>query len=282
MGGPGGTIREPRTVPHPEETAIRRLTGSVLGRYAAAIALTSGFMVWQARDGVAASEAFADHAAFWIVAVAAGWLQMIVIARGVRASLGPGRYPGWVLILTSALLGAMPLTFEVRWLMQSLVDPEGGLPPPWVTYLNVAFINLNFCLIQFWAIERWPVLGTEPVRLSESLGPSSGAPVMPTVGLLRRRPEGLGGRILYLQMEDHYLRVRTDEGEGLVLHRMRDAVQDLAAADGLQVHRSWWVARSAVDRIVRAGRSRSVRTTDGREVPIGRSFEKALRAAEWI
>lgn len=47
-------------------------------------------------------------------------------------------------------------------------------------------------------------------------------------------------------MEDRYLRIHTDGGSDLILMRLRDAVGELAGADGLQVHRSFWVARAAV------------------------------------
>jgi DNA-binding LytR/AlgR family response regulator len=100
--------------------------------------------------------------------------------------------------------------------------------------------------------------------------------------MLRRRPDGLNGTIRYMQMEDHYLRVHTDEGAGLTLHRMADAVEDLAESDGLQVHKSWWIAHAAVAEVRQIGRRRVLVATDGAEVPVGRSFEPTLRAAGWF
>ena len=103
----------------------------------------------------------------------------------------------------------------------------------------------------------------------------------PTVGMLARRPDGLGGTIRYMRMEDHYLRVFTDEGDGLTLHRMSDARRDLAGTDGMQVHKSWWVSAAAVSEVRQENRKRIIRTTDGTEVPVGRSFEPLLKKAGW-
>lgn len=257
--------------------------GRVAGRYAIAIAATAALMIWQAGDAIREGLAPGGAALFWLVSVTAGWLQMIVIARGVRASLGPERWPGWVLLLVAASLGAVPLSFEIRWLAGTLLAPEQGLPPPWVTYLNVTVINIAFSLLQYLAIEKWPlgIKDDEPATLPGSGGAGASAD-RPTVLHLRRRPDGVHGAIRYMQMQDHYLHVFTDQGDGLVLARMSDAVADLAGTDGLQVHKSWWVSRGAIDQIYLSGRKRVVRLDDGTEIPVGRSFEPALREAGWF
>lgn len=250
-------------------------------RYVIAILATCSFMVWVAKDDAAD---LLDISIFWFVAVTAGWLQMILISRGVRASFGAEAYPGWVLLLAQTFIGAVPLTFEVRWLMQTVVNPAGGLPPPWMSYLNVSVINLVFSLVQYTLVERWPILTAglpEAERRAEQERVDA-ANAIPTIGRLKRRPEGLNGRIQYMQMEDHYLRVHTDEGEGLALYRMSDAAADLADTDGMQVHRSWWVARGAVRDVRRERHKKTLIVKDGTEIPVGRSFEKALREGGWI
>lgn len=263
------------------------LLGSVALRYVIAIAATAALMVWQAGDVVRSGSDLTGLTLFWTVSVTAGWLQMILIARGVRTSFGADRCPGWTLLVASSLIGAVPLTFEVRWLMESIVAPRAGLPPPWVTYLNVTVINAVFSLIQYVFIERWPLqnrVDSEAAsRFPDCPGtPPPAAPELPAVNLLRRRPEGINGVIGFMQMEDHYLRVHTDEGSGLVLCRMSDAAEDLAATDGMQVHRSWWVSRAAVDGVRLENRKRTIVTKSGVEIPVGRSFEPALRKAGWF
>ncbi len=59
-------------------------------------------------------------------------------------------------------------------------------------------------------------------------------------------PTGLSGQIICLQSEDHYVRVYTEHGNGLVRMRFVDAIDELKSVDGLRVHRSWWVLRSAI------------------------------------
>jgi len=254
-------------------------TRQILTRYGIAITATTGLMIWQSGDAVRAGLDRNGLVVFWLVSVTAGWLQMIVIARGVRASFGTDRWPGWVLLLVSAFLGAVPLSFEIRWMVEALLAPAGGLPPPWVTYLNVSVINVVFSLVQYGLIERWPL-----THQSDDPDPPQepGTDTRPVIGRLRRRPDGVQGVIRYMQMQDHYLHVHTDQGDGLILARMSDAVADLKGLDGQQVHKSWWVAQAAIEEITYKNRKRTILLKDGTQVPVGRSFEPALRAVGWF
>lgn len=243
-------------------------------------------MIWQSGDVVRVGSEFRNLALFWFGPVTVGWLQMILITRGIRVTFGADNHPGWALLIASAMIGAIPLTFQVRWLVEAIVAPQQSLPAPWVTYLNICVINIVFSLIQFLMIERWPLFQVsgddkkvepEPESAAETSNASA-----PYVGMLRRRPDGLNGVIRYMHMEDHYLRVATNEGSGLALHRMSDAVEDLSASDGMQVHKSWWVSHGSVKEIRNQSRRKVIVTRDGTEIPVGRTFEKAMRAAGWI
>ena len=263
---------------------MRSLRSNIHLRYIAAIVVTAALMIWISVNEEGSRDAIPGQVAFWSVAITAGWLQMILIARGVRASFGTERWPGWALLLATAIIGALPLTFEVRWLLDTIVAPPQGLPPPWLTYLNVTVINLVFCLVQYLLIERWPLFdgaaGQEP-GLDDAAHLAEQSNTRPTIGHLSRRPEGLSGTIQYMRTEDHYLRVFTDEGDGMTLHRMSDATRDLAETDGMQVHKSWWVSAAAVDEIRQENRKRIIRARDGTEIPVGRSFEADLKRAGW-
>lgn len=99
---------------------------------------------------------------------------------------------------------------------------------------------------------------------------------------LDRIPDKLGRDLLALEMEDHYLRVHTAAGSDLILMRLRDAVAELAAMDGLQVHRSYWVAAGAVQEVERTGDGRMVLVlSNGLRVPVSRSYAAAVRQKNW-
>lgn len=97
-----------------------------------------------------------------------------------------------------------------------------------------------------------------------------------------RLPARLGRKVLCLQMEDHYVRVHTPLGSGLVLMSLAQAIDGLKGVDGEQTHRSWWVARAAVQGVVQDGRNCRLLLVNGIQAPVSRSRLGALRDQGWL
>jgi len=98
----------------------------------------------------------------------------------------------------------------------------------------------------------------------------------------RRLPLEKRGCLIRLEAQDHYLNVVTKAGSALLLMRLQDAVEALAGLQGLQVHRSHWVALSAVAAHRRDKGRDFLVLTNGDEVPISRSFRPDVKAAGLI
>ena len=96
--------------------------------------------------------------------------------------------------------------------------------------------------------------------------------------LLSRLPAGIGGDIIALETEDHYLRVHAAGGSALILMRMADAVALLDPRLGAQVHRRWWVAQAAVAGMRTEGQKLFLCLIDNKLVPVGRTFSAAAKA----
>ncbi|RZJ96314.1 MAG: LytTR family transcriptional regulator [Brevundimonas sp.] len=94
-------------------------------------------------------------------------------------------------------------------------------------------------------------------------------------------PDRLGPDLICLQMEDHYVRAHLEQGSRLVLMTLSQAMAR-TGQEGLQVHRSWWVARRAVTATVRDGRNLRLRLSNGIEAPVARAAVARLRAAGWL
>ena len=100
--------------------------------------------------------------------------------------------------------------------------------------------------------------------------------------LIARLNPRLGGDVIALQGEDHYVRVHTAIGSELVLMRLGDAIQELDGLEGERVHRSWWVARRAVGEARMDGRRACLVLTNGLEVQASREATPMLRRAGWL
>jgi hypothetical protein len=90
------------------------------------------------------------------------------------------------------------------------------------------------------------------------------------------------GSLLCLEMDDHYLKVHTDNGQHMLLMRLKDALIKLEGFPGLQTHRSWWVAIDAVVSVNKENRKMSLLLTNHVEVPVSRTFVEAVKAANII
>ena len=56
----------------------------------------------------------------------------------------------------------------------------------------------------------------------------------------------------------------------------------LGGVEGLQIHRSWWVARRAIVGVERDGRNLRLKLMDGQTAPVSRASVAKLRAAGWL
>jgi hypothetical protein len=211
------------------------------------------------------------------------WASMFGIGQmmfgtGMRAIAHLARRRGWpevpLLVLASAVL-AGPLSALCAVVDTALWPRAAYYMSPLDWYLQVLFVSVPLNLILIW-LRR--ILAQ---RSAVAAGPAE--PTRVRTGDLRDRlPARLGDRIVCLQMEDHYVRVHTDLGSELVLTPLKEALAALPSVEGLQTHRSWWVARDAVQDVVRTGRNVRLRLVNGLETPVARSAVAKLRDAGWL
>ncbi len=200
--------------------------------------------------------------------------------------------PRWGVLAAAVLVGTVPMSVVVVAINSAPLDSLRwpGLERAMATYFSVLVIGgavtLLFNLVQGGpraaAFGAGPVTSAPPVSASApEPAPAPAAPPSPNP-LFDQLPAELGSAIIALEMEDHYLRVHTLLGSALVLMRLRDGIALLGDLEGMQVHRSWWVARSAVEEVVRDGRNIRLKLPRGIEAPIARANVAALRDARWI
>lgn len=224
---------------------------------------------------------YATRLAYWLPAALGGYAivrptVLLTAAAADRLSLFPTAG-----LAAGVLVASLPLSVFILWL-------GGGSwqrPPPfegWLQlYIQVALIGGGVTLL-FYLLER-PATDAAATPVETEAPPAVpplDVPVAPQ--FLKRLPPHLRTGLVALEMEDHYVRAYANGSSTLVLLRMSDAVAELAGVDGLRVHRSWWVARDAVEEIIPAGRSVGLKLRGGIMAPVSRSRLPALRAAGWL
>jgi DNA-binding LytR/AlgR family response regulator len=123
------------------------------------------------------------------------------------------------------------------------------------------------------------ILAGRPGRVTRA--PPVGAATS-TVQFAERLPMKLKGATIYaVSAEDHYLRLHTSKGSDLILMRLSDAIAELEGLEGAQTHRSWWVARDAVESARRDGDKVVLTLKGGAEAPVSRPNVRPLREAGW-
>ena len=227
--------------------------------------------------------------AYWLAVVSVNWLLADAIVRRVDALLGASLPVRPLIVpIAGACLAAAPATGVV-----SMANGLSGIG--WPENVAVLFGQVTLLLaaialpVYTWEdmqerVRRRPD-PSRPVTASAMPHMSRGETARPGADgfalFCARLPKPLGGRLLCLEMQDHYLVVHHACGSEMILCRMEDAARELDGL-GLRVHRSWWVAADAVEGSDREGQRTLLRLTDGRRVPVGRSFRADLKAAGWL
>lgn len=206
-----------------------------------------------------------ERYAYWIGLTVLMWTQTAVVFAALRLASRFARQPLWLQATAAALLGAVPTTFEVAY-VEGLLRVGGVLTPRSLaeTYGSVAVIAVGLFLPLTMILHRRPH-----------------APAVESASFARALPAEVGSAVVALAAEDHYLRVHTDRGDSLIHHRLSDAVRELGDA-GIQVHRSWWVAKDAVEGVERDGDRHVLVLRGGVRAPVSRTYGLAARKAGLI
>jgi len=218
--------------------------------------------------------------AYWLAVVSLNWLIADIGIRWLDARM-PETLPARRLLVpvAGALLVAVPATGVV-----TLANGLSGIGWPENVPRLFAQVLLLLGAISVPVYAAQDLAETRPDNGAPGADPPSQATDHAGSGVARflaRLPSPPRAPILCLKMQDHYLAIHDAEGSrALVLCRMEDAARELESL-GARVHRSWWVARAAVDGSAREGQRKFLRLTDGRLVPVGRSYRAALRADGW-
>lgn len=223
--------------------------------------------------------AFLPRFAYWLLLHAGAWFFALSFAIIADVALKPvvgGMIPR---MLAGSLLAAFPIGLviaisEFSWF---------GVPLTWSGYLAGLLVTLPlsaiFCLISYLAMSSEPSPDTarEPAA-SAAAGPAP-ANVEPreNVPLLDRLAAENRGRLQHISVEDHYCRIRTSRGSELILLRFADAIRETGTADGIQVHRSHWVARDFTAGFRSVNGKFVLVLKDGTDVPVSRTHAARVR-----
>ena len=105
------------------------------------------------------------------------------------------------------------------------------------------------------------ILAVSPYTLSRLMRQSN-----PNANLQNLLEESKRGRLVAISAQDHYVGVTTTLGTELLRMKLSDAIDGVNPGIGLQVHRSHWVAISAIKSVDE--RARTVEVIDGQVLPV--------------
>lgn len=208
-----------------------------------------------------------ERLAYWIGAMVLG-LMLYGTAYGIATrSTVTGSVRRWLALIAAGLLASIPEALATRmtafWLWPELARLHLSFPL-WLAQT----MTIGVIAIAGMGLAR---RRSAPIQhKGPDLPPAEDPIVTP-----------LGGEVLALQMEDHYVRVHRPAGSELILMPLGRAIEAVRV-DGLRTHRSWWVAAHAVTAVEGNARAMRVRLSNGLVAPVARSAVTHLKAAGWI
>jgi len=233
---------------------------------------------------------FWDRAIYWTVAIiAVGLLVETCVASALQSSL-LGRLHYMYRVFVGACIGAFPGAATIFFINQTMrPDHLESTQFPFLW----AQVSIMAIIISFFDLYSMP-RETRERRIYGMSGQTRDAPVSlaatsapierpPTAfsqpRLMERLPSHLRlSQVISLSMQDHYVEVTTTKGSEMLLMRLSDAVDLLDGLPGAQTHRSHWAAQSHAQAMTRAGRKQSLTLSDGRTLPVSKSYAEPVQA----
>jgi len=298
-----------------QRLALREMTRNQYLLFLLLPPLLLGFMSGASMFGSVRFENRMVHFAFGLASIFPDWLSLELGSILAAMVLRPWRPALWVPLTCGVLFASAvhaPLTLLRDPLFEPFLRADSSLFPSWPWNFGdsryamesalacfgraVCWLPINFLVVHLLGFRRLghghflePDSGLARVhepdaavpRVAETSGGGleAQAPEQPSLALLLRRlPQSVGREILCLKAQEHYTNVLTAQGNALVYMRFSDAVALAAMGiDGVQIHRSYWVAYAAIKGFERAEGRCMVRLVNDETLPVSRTYQTQVR-----
>ncbi len=244
-------------------------------RYMAVVALLAALLI--------ASHAQQENAAgmvqnfsYWFLRIAAQSLLFFVI-RSVIEKYFQERLTFTTITVLAILISHLPFVLSVTAVDIVLGYPELGIGASaevsqsrsralFLEMIYLADNHIALCLLL--SIPRWILRNAAPTSLPGQDQPAG--------TLLAGLTPPLDGQVIWVEAQEHYVRLTTDNENRLVLARFSDVIREFPNDTGMQVHRSHWISQKAIVAHQKSGQNMSLELTTGDIVPVSRAYQQKL------
>ncbi|GAA6186567.1 MULTISPECIES: LytTR family DNA-binding domain-containing protein [Alteromonadaceae] len=240
------------------------------------------------------------HLVYWLVSTLLSWQFLAIGSKLVALFLKPLGAPFLAVLILGFAIGIalwIPASHFRDFLVGDFVQ-EGHVLKSTSRYLDIVVTISNWLLgVSLWVAANYFYLFVLGVSRFNYSADSSKVKrfrnwLLNTVNdeqtdfimvdqlprLQSRLPAPHQQRILALIAEDHYTRVVLGSKEELIYIRFKDAIGEMFGQDGFQTHRSYWISSDAASSYREQGHSASIKLSNGRVIPVSRSFRHAVKA----
>ncbi|WP_284245847.1 LytTR family DNA-binding domain-containing protein [Thalassotalea insulae] len=212
---------------------------------------------------------------FWVCTSVCGYLIYMPTTVLGELVLLPFINRHWLRFAISALLASVIMSFVVpilTWLFFYI--PLDYASQFWSMLPKAIIIGtaLSIATIVKDHIQHQQVIIKESEQKIEQIQENDDKAGQQLQLFIEQLPVEKRGQLICLEMSDHYLKVHTDKGHHLLLLRFKDALTMLDLVDGMQTHRSWWIAKEAVQSVKRDGRKVILVMINQLEVPVSKTY----------
>jgi len=221
-----------------------------------------------------------ERVGYWTILMLIGAMTSLAVTPLIFEKWLVKFHPAVPIIVVSAII-SLPITAGLV-VIEAVGD--GTITPPlwWIEqYLYVLVISA-ILTTGAWAVDRFQ--DQKKAVADASMATATAPQAAPTGSAFADRlpVKFRTSQVYAVSAEDHYLRVHTSAGETMVLMRLADAVRELAALEGQQTHRSWWVAKQGLADVARGDGKVMLKLKSGAEAPVSRTYQKAVKDAGWL
>ncbi len=220
---------------------------------------------------------FPERVVYWTGLIALGFVSAALVNPWVFERRMASAHPAVQIGVVSCVI-SVPITIGLI-VIEYLSDGTVAEPAWWWIQFGYVIVVSVLLTTAGWALDRLGRQAAAPVPAGQA------APIPATTPLAfadRLPAKFRSAEIHAVSAEDHYLRIHTSAGETMILMRLADAIRELAALEGMQTHRSWWVARQGLSDVGKGDGRVTLKLKSGAEAPVSRTYVKAVKDAGWL